>query len=130
MSETTRNEPEDSLSILREILKWIRVTSIPNVKKLLLETLDDDRAKLAYHHSDGRSSRDVAKAAGCSQPTVVSSWKKWFRNGMMEPIGVQRGDRYKKIFELEDFGIALPTAAQPAAQPASISSQEDNQPGQ
>src|SRR3989442_9725391 len=114
MSETARNEPNDTLGVLREILKWIRVTSIPNVKKLLVETLDDDKSKLAYHHSDGRSSRDVAKGAECSQATVVSYWKKWFRNGLAEPIGVQRGDRYKKIFELEDFGIALPIGAQQA----------------
>jgi hypothetical protein len=124
MSEATRDEPNDALGVLREILKWIRVTSIPNVKKLLVETLDDDKSKLAYHHSDGRSSRDVAKAASCSQATVVSYWKRWFRNGLAEPIGVQRGDRFKKIFELEDFGIAVPSVVQPI----SIPPQEGGQP--
>jgi hypothetical protein len=77
MSEPARDEPNETLGVLREILKWIRVTSMPNVKKLLVETLDDDKSKLAYHHSDGCSSRDVAKAAACSQATVVSYWKRW-----------------------------------------------------
>src|SRR2546425_3368940 len=126
MSEAASNNQDASLDALREILKWIRVTSIPNVRKLLLETLNDDKSKLAYHHSDGRSSRDVAKAAGCSQATVVSYWKRWFRNGLAEPIGVQRGDRYKKLFELEDFGIGVPSVVQPA----DISSQEGGPPGQ
>ena len=126
MSETANGDPATSLDVLREILKWIRVTSIPSVKKLLVDTLDDDKSKLAYHHSDGRSSRDVAKAAGCSQATVVSYWKRWFRNGLAEPIGVQRGDRYKKLFELEDFGIGVPSVVQPA----DVSSQEGGPPGQ
>lgn len=126
MSETASDDRDGILSVLQEILKWIRVTSIPSVKKLLVETLNDDKSKLAYHHTDGRSSRDVAKAAGCSQATVISYWKRWFQNGLVEPIGVQRGDRYKKIFELEDFGIAVPSAAQPA----DISPTEGGQPGQ
>jgi len=126
MSETARDDQNGTLAVLRDILKWIRVTSIPSVKKLLVETLDDDKSKLAYHHSDGRSSRDVAKTAGCSQATVVSYWKRWSRNGLVEPIGVQRGDRYKKIFELEDFGIVVPSVA-PLAE---SSPQEGGQPGQ
>src|SRR5438132_12285472 len=104
MSEATRDEPNDTLGVLREILKWIRVTSIPNVKKLLVDTLDDDKSKLAYHYSDGRSSRDVAKAASCSQATVVSHWRRCFGDGLIEPIGVPSSDRFKRLIENEGSG--------------------------
>lgn len=61
MTNENRNESQDRVvELLEELVKWTRVTSIPDVKKLLVETLQNDTDKLAYHNSDGkRTSREV-----------------------------------------------------------------------
>lgn len=96
------------LELLEEMLKWIRVTNIPQVKKLLLGLLQSDEEKLAYHHSNGGSSRKVAKLAGVSHVDVTKWWKVWIRAGIAQPLSVQRGERARRIFALEDFGIEIP----------------------
>ena len=96
------------LKVLEEILKWIKVTSIPNVKKLLLEMLPSDEEKIVYHYSDGRGSQKVARLAGVCFVTVTKWWKAWSRAGIAELLSVKGGERAKRIFSLEDFGIGVP----------------------
>jgi len=128
MSDIATTKDDRMVEVLTEILKWIKVTSIPNVRKLLEDTLDTDKAKLAFHYSDGRSSREVSKVSGYTHSTVTSSWKKWFRIGIVEPVGVQRGDRYKKLFALEDFGIKVSGVESEATSEAEV--QAGGEPGQ
>ena len=100
------------IEVLEELLKWNKVTSIPHVKRLLMEILSNDQEKIAYHHSDGRTSQEVAKLAGVSYVTVTKWWKAWIRAGIAEPLGVKGGERTKRIFSLEDFGIEVPQLEQ------------------
>jgi len=104
-----KQEKDDIVEILREILKWIKVRSIPHVKKLLLELLPSDEEKLAYHFSDGRSSQEVAKVARVNYVTVTRWWKTWIKAGIAESISVKGGKRAKRLFSLEDFGIPIPS---------------------
>lgn len=97
------------IEILEEMLKWVKVTSIPQVKKLVLDLLPTDEEKIAYHCSDGRSSQEVAKFAGVSYVTITKWWKIWARAGMAELIGVKGGERAKRMFSLEDFGVEVPS---------------------
>ena len=63
-----------------------------------------------YHYSDGRSSIEVAKAVGLkSHASILEYWKRWGRIGIMDVITVRGGRRYVKAFNLEDFGIEIPT---------------------
>lgn len=96
------------IGLLNEILKWERFQGWKNVKDVLLDALKDDIMKLVYHYSDGRSSRKVAEKVSISHNTVVNYWKKWAKIGIVEPINVKGGTRYKRIFSLEDFGIEIP----------------------
>ncbi|MCX8178198.1 MAG: hypothetical protein N3F10_07940, partial [Candidatus Bathyarchaeota archaeon] len=96
------------IEILTEILKWIKVTSIPQVKKLLLELLPSDEEKLAYQYSDGRTSQEVSQLASVSYITITRWWKNWIRAGVAEPISVKGGERAKRIFSLDEFGIEIP----------------------
>lgn len=116
--------------ILREILKWIKFTAAKEVKDVLGAALDNDQKKLIYHLSNGDSgSVEIAKVTGTSDRTVRRCWDSWARLGIVEAIKVRGGDRYKKAFELEDFGIDVPHASQPAqggTQPTSPS-QASNQ---
>lgn len=109
MPEEEKKDKQDiMIEILGEMLKWLKVTSIPQVKKLLSDILSSDKEKIAYHYSDGRDSRAVAKLAGIHFTTVATWWKKWERAGIAEPIGAKRGERARRIFSLEDFGIEVP----------------------
>jgi hypothetical protein len=97
------------IEILKETLKWIKVTSIPHVRKLLLDMLPSDDEKIAYHFSDGEhGSQEVAKSVDISYVTVTKWWKKWARAGIAEMISVRGGERARHLFLLEDFGIEAP----------------------
>lgn len=98
------------IELLEELLKWTKVTSIPHVKELLLKILQTDDEKIAFHNSDGRTSQEVAKLVGVSYVTVTKWWKVWTRAGIAESVGVRGGERARRIFSLEDFGIEIPAS--------------------
>lgn len=105
MAQQTNEQTE----ILREILKWIKFAGAKEVKNVLLAALDTEQKRLIYHHSDGnQGSLEIAKTAGTSDTTVRRNWSSWARQGIVEPLKVRGGERYKKSFELEDFGIEVP----------------------
>jgi predicted ArsR family transcriptional regulator len=105
-------QTDEQTAILREILKWIRFTGQKEVKAVLLDTLNTEQKRLIYHLSEGsRSSAEIGKSAGVSDVTVRRLWAQWARQGIVESRKVQGGDRYKKTFDLEDFGIEIPKVA-------------------
>lgn len=98
------------IELLEELVKWTRVTSIPSVKKLLLEILTSPEEKIAYQSSNGkRTSREVSRQANASHKTVAKWWRNWIKTGIAESISVKGGGRRaRKIFSLDDFGIEVP----------------------
>lgn len=107
---------EDKLSeiaaSLKELVKWSRVTGMKEVKNVLVLALDSDPKKIIYHLSDGeKGSAEIAIAAGVSDWTVRNYWKSWNKMGIVEPLQAGSGQRYKKSFEIEDFGIEVPKIA-------------------
>ncbi len=109
MSKESEDKQDKIIKILTEILKWIKVTSIPQVKKLLLELLPSDEEKIAYQYSDGRTSQEVSQLSGVSYVTITKWWKIWIRAGIAEPTSVKGGERARRIFSLQDFGIEVPS---------------------
>lgn len=101
------------IELLEDIRKWTKFQGWRKVKEVLLDTLKEDEDKLVYHYSNGRSSREVAERTPVSQFTVVKRWAKWARIGIVEPVQVQRGTRYMRIFPLEVFGIEIPHVPSP-----------------
>jgi len=100
---------DEQIAILKEILKWIKFAGAKEVKTVLVTTLDTEQKRLIYHLSDGdKGSLEIAKAAGTSDTTVRRYWASWARQGIVEALKVRGGERYKKSFELEDFGIEIP----------------------
>jgi len=100
---------QKTVELLEEILKWVKFLGWKSAKEVLLDTLKDDISKLVYHYSDGSTSRDIAKKLPISHMTVTVYWKKWAKIGIVEPFKVKGGGkRYKKIFDLEEFGIEIP----------------------
>lgn len=104
----TENNARSEKEILEEMLRWIKVTSIPHVRQML-DSLPLEE-KIAYHNSDGeRNSREIAKIVGVNQTTIVNWWKKWNTKGIVEPLHVKRGIRYCHAFSLSDFDIRVPS---------------------
>ena len=66
--------------------------------------------KKIYHLSNGKnSSRSIAENVSVSHSTILNYWNTWSNFNIVEPIPVKGGgSRYKKIFNLEDFGITTP----------------------
>jgi DNA-binding MarR family transcriptional regulator len=124
------SKEDKMIELLEELVKWTKVASVPKVKELLLGILESPEEILAYHLSDGeKSGRDIAERTNVTQPTIGKWWKKWIAAGIAEPISVQRGERAKRIFSLEDFGIEVPqiVKASPTSEGGMVSAkQEDN----
>ena len=96
------------IELLEELVKWTKVTSIPSVKKLLLEILTSPEEKIAYQASDGKSSGEVAKQANVSYVTITFWWKKWIKAGIAESVRARGGKRARRLFLLDVFGIEVP----------------------
>jgi len=97
------------IELLREILKWVKFSGIDEVRTVLMRTLDTEQKRLVYHLSNGENgSIEIGQVAQVSNRTVTRYWVSWARLGLMEPIRVRGGLRYKKSFELEDFGFTIP----------------------
>lgn len=99
----------DIKQVLVEILRWSRFQGMQQLRKILNQTLQKDAEKIIYENSDGRDSREIASLAGVSHQTVVNYWRKWAALGIVEPIKVRGGERYRRIFSLLYLGIEVPS---------------------
>jgi hypothetical protein len=118
------SEENEQTTLLREIVKWLRFTGMKEIKSVLTSALDTDRKSLIYHLSNGNNgSVEIAQQSGVSDFTVRNYWKQWSKLGIVEAMKVRRGDRYKKTFDLEDFGIEIPQP-RPATPPNSAEQAE------
>lgn len=97
-----------TVELLEELVRWTKVTSLPHVRQLLLDLLPGDENKMAYQYSDGRKSEELSDLVGVDSSTIRDWGKIWIRAGIAEPMRVQRGERAKRVFSLEDFGIDVP----------------------
>lgn len=100
---------DELISVMREILKYTKFAGAKEVRNILTAALDTEQKRLIYHLSDGnKGSVEIAKTVKIGDSTIRRYWESWARQGIVEAIKVRGGDRYKKSFELEDFGIAVP----------------------
>ena len=110
LSEKQFNE---MISLLKELVKWTKFQAWGKVKDVLISVLNDDEKKKIYHLSNGElSSRNIADKVSTSRSTIIKYWNDWAKLNIVDPISVQRGNRYKKMFNLEDFGITIPKISQ------------------
>jgi hypothetical protein len=102
------------IELLHELVKWTKFQAWGKVKDVLLGVLNNDEQKKIYHLSDGiNSSRKIAEKVSAGHSTIVKYWNEWANFNIVEPIPVKGGGlRYKKMFNLEDFGIEIPKISQ------------------
>jgi predicted transcriptional regulator len=108
MDEKSEKSGQETVELLRQILKWIKFDGMQRVKGTLTDVLQKDVEKIIYEFSDGKSSIEIARIAGVSHQTVVNYWKRWSRIGIVEAERARGGSRYRRVFSLEDFGIEVP----------------------
>lgn len=102
------NEKGDEIiELLEKILKWTKFQGKRKAKDILTSLLDDNKKKLIYHLSNGRSSPEIAEKAKVDPSTVRYYWRKWAAEGIVE-IHPDYKKRYRRLFELKDFGIEVP----------------------
>jgi len=96
------NENKEIRDILREILKWTKITSIPKVKELLLEILTTPEEKIAYQSSNGEKTiRELGNLVNKGKDTIAKWWKTWIKAGIAEPVSVKGGGkRARMLFPL------------------------------
>ncbi|MGA2682012.1 MAG: hypothetical protein ABSF44_09465 [Candidatus Bathyarchaeia archaeon] len=120
---------EEILKTLKEMLRWLKFTGVKEVRAVMSSALETEQKRLIYHLSDGKKGTiEIGKAANVGSSTVGRYWEAWYRLGIMEPIPVQGGIRYKKAFELEDFGFNVPQSkpgSAPSKQPEKSESSEE-----
>jgi hypothetical protein len=109
-----RMNPEkmDEKQLLREILKWTKFAGMNQVKAILDTQLKADVDKLIYQKSDGtRGTVELGNLVGLSKDTVDRMWESWAVMGLGEEIPVRGGSRFKRSFDLQEFGIKVPEKA-------------------
>ncbi|MGA2682010.1 MAG: hypothetical protein ABSF44_09455 [Candidatus Bathyarchaeia archaeon] len=104
--------PQDEIQteLLREILKWTKFSGMKAVKEVLISTLETAQERLLYQLSNGsKGSVELCKITKiASTETVTRHWKTWAKLGIGENMSVQGGKRFKRAFDLEEFGIEVP----------------------
>jgi len=108
------SDENEKIALLREILKWIKISGVKEVKTLLDLQIHTDPKRQIYHLSDGtKGSIEIAKiVGGLSHSTVARYWKGWEMVGLGDSISTSGGKRFKRSFNLEDFGIKVTIASQ------------------
>ncbi len=109
----------DEVKLLREILKWTKFAGMNQVQSILENTLNTPEKRLAYQLSDG--TKGIVELARLSKVgstfKLGGLWKEWRRKGLGDSLSVQGGERFRRTFDLEDFGIEVPAVQQsPPAQ--------------
>lgn len=106
MSDSSEGE---QIRLLREILKWTRISGMKEVKTMLTSVLNEPQKLLAYHLSDGtRSTVEISRNADVATGTIANYWQAWQKQGLGESVPVKGGARFKRSFDLEELGIDIP----------------------
>jgi hypothetical protein len=105
MSEKQRQETE--LDVLKDIRRWVKFSGMKEVRGILVSVLDNDQKRVVYQLSDGsKGIIEIGKAVGIkSTATIFKFWKQWTKLGLGESVPVAGGQRFKRSFDLEDFGF-------------------------
>jgi|WetSurMetagenome_2_1015567.scaffolds.fasta_scaffold34024_4 hypothetical protein len=100
---------EEEISLLREILKWIKFSSMPQAKAFLASILDTEQKKTVYQLSDGsKGIVEIGKLTGIKSTSTISNyWKAWEKQNLGSRIPVVGGERFKRDFDLEELGLTV-----------------------
>ena len=111
-SKTIDSISLQTLLAIQELLRWTKVSSYENIKKMLENVLDSENKRIVYYYSDGKNNQDEIIVKGkVSAGSISRFWNEWEKLGIGESIPVKRGKRFKSAFDLSNFGL-LPKSEQ------------------
>jgi hypothetical protein len=126
----TESNPDELTRLMKELVKWAKLTGKQQLKMMILENLKTNTEKLVYELSDGeRSVRDVEKKTKVSKSRVGSYWEKWLALGIVEESERFQG-RMRHICSLDELGIEVTKSAQetPSIEAAQVTLSPDELP--
>jgi hypothetical protein len=94
--------------LMEEAIILLRIFTKPEIASRLNSALNTDELKLAFHHSDGKTTKDIEELTGIKKDRMTNLWKQWTSLGFGEMISVKGGNRFVRSISLEDFGISIP----------------------
>jgi len=108
------DKQDEQIRILGEILKWTKFAGMKGVRDALNAALDAEQKRIVYQMSDGTIGMvEVGKGAGIASTSTISRyWGAWSKQGFGEFVAVQKGNRFKRTFDLEEVGIEVPQVKQ------------------
>lgn len=94
---------------IKESSKWTKFAGMKEVKPILETQLPDESKKQIYQLSDGKKgTQEIVKmVGGISHMSIANYWKSWEKVGLGEPVTAMGGKRFKRSFDLKDFGIKV-----------------------
>lgn len=94
-----------AVELLQELLDWTRFAHRGALADTLRDVLSDPRHFKAYAKTDGKcSQREVANAAGLSQPAISNLWTRWRKLGIVR----EAHGRVQHLVNPEDIGLEAP----------------------
>jgi len=101
---------EQLIQIQREMLRWIKFASAPQLKRTLETVLATDLDKRVYEMTDGNATtRSIAAALNIGKTTVARKWIAWGQLGIAEQL---ESGQYRRLCSLADVGIEVPQSEQ------------------
>jgi len=103
--------------LLVEVVAWLRFQNRGNLALTLEQAFSSDRERLMYELTDGRRSQgDIAKLVGVAQPTVLYTWNRWRRMGVVVEVPGVKG-RCRRLASLRDLGLDVPAVPEQPKDP-------------
>jgi hypothetical protein len=95
---------EDQVTLLREMLVWIRAGNFSAVEQMLVKALPDPRHRLAYQAMDGlHTVEGVKKAAAMGSKALTALTDRCVAMGLMERVN----GKPRRLFDLTNFGLVV-----------------------
>lgn len=103
-------ELQKNHEMLEEIKVWTKINGVEKVQNILTKHLNLPEKIIVYHQSDGKTTREIGTMCSLDPKTISNYWRSWYKLGIMKTEKVRGGgNRYIKIFDLDDYGIKIPT---------------------
>ncbi|QLH11264.1 hypothetical protein [Nitrosarchaeum sp. AC2] len=117
----------DIRDAIKDSSKWAKFTGMKEIKPVLEAQLPNDSKKIIYHLSDStKGTQEIAKlVGGISHMSISNYWKSWEKFGLGESVTVMGGKRFKRSFDIEDFGINVPELPKRVEQSTPQSKQDE-----
>lgn len=103
----------ETVEILNDIKKWVRIIGIQQAKDLLdsamsvNDSTSEEEHKIIYHLTDGNhGTRDIANHVPVGKDTVSNIQRMWSDMGLVEKD--KQNQPYSKLIGLNEAGMEIP----------------------